>query len=192
MIKNVSNCSDPSITFQEALIIVVQLFEALPDDDVKLGMVEIVPRQNFIIKDNKILGDVDIFVTSTFNPFWFGKDLLLVAQFKDENGVPFGMDEVKTNRLNFTETERDERITIDIDAGNRTRFTIELFVTPSLTDVRNFTPPARFLVTLGGQEPPTDGNGGGLKFGSGGVLSKVVGGFFGLLTLCLLTPQGRK
>ena len=153
-------------------------------------MVSMIPTNFIINPEGNLTGQVLFIANTSFNSFWYGKNILFSLQAVDANGIPLN-DILKTNPLNFTLTERDELITVNQSAKTRTRFTLELFVTPSQTDIRNFTPPQRFLVTLGGQEPPMDGNG-GLKFGSGGVLSKVVGGFFGLLTLCLLTEKGRK
>ena len=146
----------------------------------------------FKINDNDTFDGSAIFIAnSSFNPFWYGKRIITIIQIKDEFGVTLATG--KINDLFFTETERDETINYTgFAAFGKKKLTAEIFVQVSESDTRAFADPKSISFTDQGTLPPTNGNGGGLKFGSGGILTKITGGFFGLLALCLLTPSGRK
>ncbi len=191
VIKNISDCSTPSSTLgtvrADIFNKVAICLETPPEDDIKLGMVLQSPT-GFRIENNRLIGQIGFIATESFNEFWFGKDITSITQIKDKFGAVIQM---KENRLNFTQTERDELINIDSSASDQTDLIVEFFVIVSLADLRRFAESIQLTVTQEGQTEPTNGNG-GLKFGSGGVLSKITGGFFGLLALCLLTEKGRK
>ena len=190
IVKNISDCdteSDVLTKVRSNIQIKVLECEAKgQEDEVKLGMVIQSPT-GFRIENNRLIGQISYVATDSFNPFWYGKDITSIVQIKDKFGSVI---QIKENRLNFTETERDELINIDSSASDKTQLIVDFFVIVSLVDPRRFSEPIELTVTDQGQSD--DQNGGGLKFGSGGVLSKVVGGFFGLLTLCLLTNKDRK
>ncbi len=191
IVKNISDCTtladDLGIVRNDIFNKVNQCLDQPPEDDVTVDMVSISAGGFIITPDDRIKGTVLLVANTSFNPFWYGKNILLLTQIKNESGQVI---QIKENNLNFTETERDETIIIDETAQGLEKIIIEFFVLVSLTDPRRFADPQSIIVTKEGSTIPP--NGGGLTFGSGGVLSKVVGGFFGLLTLCLLTEKGRK
>jgi len=82
---------------------------------------------NFNIVNGRAVGSIRFVATNNFNPFYYGKNIVNIIQIKDPNGVNI-LTYVKENRLNFTETERDEVINYDEDMKGNTRATIESFV----------------------------------------------------------------
>ena len=193
IVKNISDCTTPAddlgIVRNDIFNKVALCLDSPPEDDVTVDMVSISAGGFIITPDDRIKGTVLLVANTSFNPFWYGKNILLLTQIKNESGQVI---QRKENNLNFTETERDETINIDETAQGLGKIIIEFFVLVSLTDPRRFAEPQTIMVTKEGSTGNGNGNGNGIKFGSGGVLSKVVGGFFGLLTLCLLTEKGRK
>ena len=84
----------------------------------------------FILKDGIIKGEILYIANQSFNPFYYGKNLTSLVQIKSKSGVVLT---IKPNVLNFTETERDERIQIDESAGNFKELLIDFFVWDSPT-----------------------------------------------------------
>jgi len=80
---------------------------------------------SFILKDGRITGEVLYIANQSFNPFYYDKQITSLIQIKSKSGVVIA---IKSNNLNFTETERDERITIDESAGNFKELLIDFFV----------------------------------------------------------------
>jgi len=79
----------------------------------------------FILKDGRITGEVLYIANQSFNPFYYDKQITSLIQIKSKSGVVIA---IKSNNLNFTQTERDERITIDESAGNFKELLIDFFV----------------------------------------------------------------
>ena len=82
---------------------------------------------NFNIVNGRAIGSIRFVATSNFNPYYYGKNIINIVQFKTPNGVNI-LPYVKQNNLNFTETERDEIINFDESMEGNTRATVESFV----------------------------------------------------------------
>tara|TARA_R110002020_G_scaffold69913_2_gene181725 strand:+ start:510 stop:2135 length:1626 start_codon:yes stop_codon:yes gene_type:complete len=91
---------------------------------------------SFTLVDGIVKGEILYIANSEFNPFYYNKSISSLVQIKSKSGVPLV---VKENVLNFTETERDERIQIDEGIGNFKEIVIEFYVWKSTTDLRQFT-----------------------------------------------------
>ena len=91
---------------------------------------------SFILKDGRLKGEILYIANTAFNPFYYGKNLASLVQIKSKSGVPIA---VKPNVLNFTNTERDERIQIDEGVGNFKELIVDFFVWKSTTDLRQFS-----------------------------------------------------
>ena len=82
---------------------------------------------HFTIENGRAKGQITFTLNDNFNPFYYGKDIVNIIQFKTKAGaniLPF----VKQNRLRFTETERDEVIQYDEAMQNNTVVDMESFV----------------------------------------------------------------
>ena len=82
---------------------------------------------HFTIVNGRAKGQITFTLNANFNPFYYGKDLVNIIQFKTKAGaniLPF----VKENRLRFTETERDETIQYDESVDGNTVVDMESFV----------------------------------------------------------------
>ena len=91
---------------------------------------------SFILKDGRLKGEILYIANTAFNPFYYGKNLASLVQIKSKSGVPIA---VKPNVLNFTNTERDERIQINESVGNFKELIVDFFVWKSTTDLRAFS-----------------------------------------------------
>jgi hypothetical protein len=91
---------------------------------------------SFILKDGRLKGEILYIANTAFNPFYYNKNLTSLVQIKSKTGIPIA---VKPNNLNFTNTERDERIQIDQAVGNFKELIVGFFVWKSTTDMRTFT-----------------------------------------------------
>ena len=111
---------------------IIELPELLPeaiaepqiDDSINTNMVtqQVI---NFNIVNGRAIGSIRFVATENFNPYYYGKNIINIVQFKTPNGVTIL---VKENRLRFTETERDEIINYDENIQENTRITVESFV----------------------------------------------------------------
>ena len=90
----------------------------------------------FILKDGRLKGEILYIANTAFNPFYYNKNLTSLVQIKSKTGVPIA---AKPNNLNFTNTQRDERIQIDEAVGNFKELIVDFFVWKSTTDMRAFT-----------------------------------------------------
>ena len=90
----------------------------------------------FILKDGRLKGEILYIANTAFNPFYYDKNLTSLVQIKSKTGIPIA---VKPNNLNFTNTERDERIQIDEAVGNFKELIVDFFVWKSTTDLRAFS-----------------------------------------------------
>jgi len=105
----------------------------------------------FILKDGRLKGEILYIANTAFNPFYYGKNLTSLVQIKSKTGVPIA---VKPNNLNFTNTERDERIQIDEAVGNFKELIVDFFVWKSTTDLRAFSADKQIQVVE--ELPPPD------------------------------------
>jgi len=121
------------------------------------------PEENLIITDNMVtqqvinfniingraVGSIKFVATNNFNPFYYNKNIVNIIQIKDPNGVTLL---TKENRLNFTETEREEIISYDEDMHENTRATVESFVWSSATAPTAFS--KMYSIEISEKEPP--------------------------------------
>jgi hypothetical protein len=82
---------------------------------------------NFNIINGRAIGSIKFIATNNFNPYYYGKNIINIIQFKDVNGANI-LTTIKQNTLNFTETERDEVINYDEDMKGNTKAIVESFV----------------------------------------------------------------
>jgi len=85
----------------------------------------------FKLENGKITGDIIYIAEKSFNPYYYNKSLASIVQIKDQVGQII---KLKSNNLNFTETERDERISINEGVGDVKAVEIEFYVWKSLED----------------------------------------------------------
>jgi len=100
--------------------------EIIIDDSINTNMVT-QQMINFNIVNGRAVGSIKFVATNNFNPYYYDKNIINIVQFKDPNGANI-LTTVKTNNLNFTETERDEVINYSEDMQGNTRATVESFV----------------------------------------------------------------
>lgn len=94
---------------------------------------------NFTIVNNRIQGSIKFTTTDAFNPYFYNKPITNYLQLKS-NGIPIeSRTNPKSNRLIFTQTERDEIITFNEDAQNLTFVSAESFIEPGMAEVLTFT-----------------------------------------------------
>ena len=105
----------------------------------------------FILKDGRLKGEILYIANTAFNSFYYGKNLTSLVQIKSKTGIPIA---VKPNNLNFTNTQRDERIQIDEAVGNFKELIVDFFVWKSTTDLRAFT--ANKQIQVVEELPPPD------------------------------------
>jgi len=124
---------------------------------------------NFNIINGRAVGSIKFVATNNFNPSWYGKNIVNLVQFKTPNGVTLL---VKENRLNFTETERDEVISYDEDVKQNTRATIESFVWSSATAPTPFS--KQFTIDISEGDPPKPKTSGFMAMGAAGAIAGLV------------------
>ena len=107
----------------------------------------------FILKDGRLKGEILYIANQSFNPFYYGKNLTSLVQIKSKTGVSIV---IKPNDLNFTQTERDERIQIDEAVGNFKELLIDFFVWDSPVSMLIFSDTKQIQVVE--ELPPTNGD----------------------------------
>jgi len=162
-------------------IIHVTITPPAPDDNISNNMV--IQRVNdFFIINGRAKGSITFTATDNFNPYYYGKDIVNIVQFKTPNGaniLPF----IKQNRLNFTATERDETIFYDEDMKGNTRATVESFVWEWIDKPAGaFSKP--FSVNISEEEPA--------KPLQTGIMGAGVGGAIGILILLGFIADSRR
>ena len=129
---------------------------------------------NFTIVNNRIQGSIKFIATDAFNPYYYNKPITNYLQLKSAdlpNWTQISTTNPKSNRLTFTETQRDEVITFDEDAQNLTFVSAESFIDPAMSDVFAFTIEA-------GKEPTVAGKPGLMGAGVLGLIGiLMLGGF---------------
>jgi len=129
---------------------------------------------NFNIVNGRAVGSIKFVATNNFNPYYYGQDLVNIIQFKDPNGayIKSITKPLKENRLNFTETERDEVISYDEDMQGNTRATVESFVWPSATTPRAFSKTGSWDISE--KEQPKPLTTGFMSAGAAGAIAGLV------------------
>ncbi len=129
---------------------------------------------NFTIVNNRIQGSIKFIATDAFNPYFYNKPITNYLQLKSvdlPNWTQISTTNPKSNRLTFTETQRDEVITFDEDAQNLTFVSAESFIEPGMSEVLRFTIEA-------GKEPTVAGRTGLMGAGVLGIIGiLMLGGF---------------
>jgi len=124
---------------------------------------------NFNIINGRAVGSIKFVATNNFNPHYYNKNIVNIIQIKDPNGVVLL---TKENRLNFTETERDEIISYDEDVKQNTRATIESFVWSSATQPTAFS--KKFTIDISETEPPKPTTSGFMSAGVAGAIAGLI------------------
>ena len=126
---------------------------------------------NFNIVNGRAVGSIKFVATNNFNPFYYGKNIFNIIQIKDPNGANI-LTYVKENRLNFTETERDEVINYDEDMHGNTRATVESFVWSSAVQPTAFS--KMFSIEISEKEPPKPITTGFMGAGIAGAIAGLI------------------
>jgi len=124
---------------------------------------------NFNIINGRAVGSIKFQATNNFNSYYYNKNIVNIIQIKDPNGVVLL---TKENRLNFTETERDEVLTYDEDVKQNTRATIESFVWSSATTPTPFS--KKFTIEISETEPPKPTTSGFMSAGVAGAIAGLI------------------
>jgi len=126
---------------------------------------------NFNIVNGRAVGSIRFVATNNFNPYYYGHNIVNIIKFKDPNGVNI-LTFVKENRLNFTETERDEEIFYDEDMQGNIRATVESFVWSSATQPTAFS--KMYSIEISEAEPPKPIASGFMSAGVAGAIAGLV------------------
>jgi len=124
---------------------------------------------NFNIINGRAVGSIKFEATNNFNAYYYNKNIVNIIQIKDPNGVVLL---TKENRLNFTETERDEVLNYDEDVKQNTRATVESFVWSSATTPTPFS--KKFTIQISETEPPKPTTSGFMSAGVAGAIAGLV------------------
>jgi len=169
---------EPEIIIEEPIIEepIIELPELLPEVSAEPDSTitdNMVTQQviNFNIVNGRAVGSIKFIATNNFNPFWYGKNIVNIIQFKDPNGANI-LTTVKENRLNFTETERDEVISYSEDMQGNTRATVESFVWSSATAPTPFS--KMYSIEISEAEPPKPIQAGFMGAGIAGAIAGLV------------------
>ena len=146
---------EPEIVIEEPIIEELELLpEVIAEPQINDSITDNMVTQqviNFNIVNGRAVGSIRFVATNNFNPHWYNKNLVNIIQIKDPNGANI-LTYVKENRLNFTETERDEVINYDEDMKGNTRATVESFVWSSATQPTAFS--KMYSIEISEAEPP--------------------------------------
>ena len=126
---------------------------------------------NFNIVNGRAVGSIKFVATNNFNPFWYGKNIANIIQFKDPNGVNI-LTFIKQNNLNFTATETDEILNYDEDMQGNTRATVESFVWSSPTTPSAFS--KMYSIEISEGDPPMPISSGFMGAGAAGAIAGLV------------------
>jgi len=164
----IGSSTNPPITTLNELIITIN--DLLPNITITDNMVtqQVI---NFNIIDGRAVGSIKFVATNNFNPFYYGQNIVNIIQFKDPNGANI-LTYVKENRLNFTETERDEVLTYDEDMKGNTRATVESFVWSSAITPTPFS--KMYSIEISEAEPPKPIQAGFMGAGAIGAIAGLI------------------
>jgi hypothetical protein len=178
------NLANQGIIYSTPTEAIIELPELLPEAEAQLEPIPIITPEindsitdnmvtqqviNFNIVNGRAVGSIRFVATNNFNPYYYGKNIVNLVQFKTPNGVTLL---VKENRLNFTETERDEIISYDEDVKQNTRATVESFVWSSATAPSAFS--KMYSVNISETEPPKASTSGFMSAGIAGAIAGLV------------------
>ena len=178
------NLANQGIIYSTPTEPIIELPELLPEAEAQIEPIPIITPQindsistnmvtqhliNFNIVNGRAVGSLRFVATDNFNPYYYGKNIVNLVQFKTPNGVTLL---VKENRLNFTETERDEIISYDESVSENTRITVESFVWSSATQPTPFS--NMFTVNISETEPPKPISSGFMGAGVAGAIAGLV------------------
>jgi len=171
---------EPEIVIEEPIIEepIIEIPELLPEviaepeinDSITDNMVtqQVI---NFNIVNGRAVGSIKFVATNNFNPYYYNKNIVNIIQFKDPNGANI-LTYVKENRLNFTETERDEVISYDEDMQGNTRATVESFVWSSAIAPTPFS--KKYSIEISEAEPPKPITSGFMGAGVAGAIAGLI------------------
>ena len=91
---------------------------------------------SFVLLNGRVKGEILYIANTSFNSAFYNKPIVSLVQIKSETGTII---KIKENNLNFTLTERDERIQIDQAVEPYKKIIIEFYVWKALTDSRAFS-----------------------------------------------------
>ena len=91
---------------------------------------------SFVLLNGRVKGEILYIANTSFNSAFYNKPIVSLVQIKSETGTII---KIKENNLNFTLTERDERIQIDQAVEPYKKIIIEFYVWRALTDSRAFS-----------------------------------------------------
>jgi len=128
-----SSTNQPLTTLHELLIKINNLLETIvtPDETITNDMIT-QHIDHFTIQNGRAKGQITFTLNANFNPFYYGKELVTIIQFKTKAGddiLPF----VKQNRLRFTAAAPNETIQYDEDMQGNLIADMESFVWLSTT-----------------------------------------------------------
>jgi hypothetical protein len=154
----------------------------------------------FKLENGKVQGDIIYIAESAFNPYYYNKPVTSVVQIKNRAG---NIIKLKTNNLNFTETQRDETININEGVGDIDAVKIEYYVWKGINEPVSFSIPQKpneIVAEEVGLDPCPIGQhrdfnnncvDDDIKEGTTSLLGKVLGVTALLGTLALLGSKGR-
>ena len=126
---------------------------------------------NFTLANNRIQGSIKFIATGAFNPYYYNKEIINYLQLKSNDKIIL----IKTNRLRFTETERDEVINFDEHAFNLDSINAESYVWTGADLAMSNT--LQFTIEAG-KEPTVAGKAGFMGAGVLGLIGiLMLGGF---------------
>lgn len=90
----------------------------------------------FTLKEGRLQGEILYIANTSFNPFFYNKPIASLVKIQSKSGVDLV---VKPNNLNFTQSQRDERIQIDEGVGNFKELIITFYVWRDISDPKAFS-----------------------------------------------------
>ena len=176
---------------------IIEIPELLPEVEAQIEPIPIITTQindsistnmvtqqviDFNIVNGRAIGSIRFVATENFNPYYYGKNIINIVQFKTPNGVNI-LPYVKQNNLRFTETERDEVINFDEDMKGNTRATVESFVWEWM-DKPAGAFSNKYMIEISEPEPP--------KVIQTGIMGAGIGGAIGILILLGFIADSRR
>jgi len=166
---------EPEIVIEEPIIEELELLpEVIAEPQINDSITDNMVTQqviNFNIINGRAVGSIKFVATNNFNPYYYNKNIVNIIQIKDPNGANI-LTYVKENRLNFTETERDEVINYDEDMKGNTRATVESYVWSSATTPTPFS--KMYSIEISEAEPPKPITSGFMGAGVAGAIAGLI------------------
>lgn len=91
---------------------------------------------SFTLKEGRLQGEILFIANTSFNPFFYNKPITSIVKIQSKSGVDLV---VKPNNLNFTQSQRDERIQIDEGVGNFKELIITFYVWRDISNPKAFS-----------------------------------------------------